>query len=156
MKNIYKTLLFIALIAVISLLAYFFRLTQPITNTKTNIDELQSILNKAKSVAMDNKIIFEKQAKMIERLKTDYISRTKFEIQPNYVNYKKTITDLIDKKISTIVNEKPLQQGTWILSKAEFLSPVLVYAVYEDGHGMSATFIQITKTKNGYSFKALY
>ena len=156
MKNIYKILLFIGLTALVSLSAYSFKLNQQINDNKAKIDELMAIVNKSKSIAMENKISFDIQTQMLERLNKDYVSRTKFGIQPNYVKYKETITGLLGKQISTIVTEKPLQQGTWILSKAEFLSPVLVYAVYEDGHGMHATFIQITKANNGYVFNALY
>ena len=156
MKNTNKILLSTALIVVLFLSVYSFQLKQQVDNNQTKIDGLLSMINASKSTAMDNKIRFEKHSQILKELNDDYISRKKFDIHPNYIKYKKTITALIDKQIFKIVNEKPLHEGTWILTKIKFLNPEFVYVEYEDGHGLSATFIQITKTENDYQFEAIY
>ena len=156
MKNTNKILLLAALMVVLSLSAYSLKLKQQVDNNKTKINELSSMIIEGKSTSMDNKIRLEKHNQTLQKLNSDYISRKKFDIHPNYIKYKKTITSLIDKQIYEIVNEKPLHEGIWILSKIEFLNPEFVYVEYEDGHGLSATFIQILKTEKGYSFKAIY
>ena len=149
MKKRNKILLLAALMVVLVLSAYSLKLKQQIDNNKAKINELSA-------TAMDNKIRLENYNQILLKLNSDYISRKKFDIHPNYIKYKQTITALIDKQISEIVNEKPLHEGIWILSKIEFLNPEFVYVEYEDGHGLSATFIQILKAEKGYSFKAIY
>lgn len=156
MKNINKVFLFIALLVVLALSVYSFQIKKQSDLNKAKIDELSTMVIAGKAMSMDNKIKYEKHDLLIEKLHKDYISRKKFDIHPNYIKYKKQITLLIDKQIASIVNETPLQQGTWILSKVEFINPEFVYVEYEDGHGLSATFIQITKAKKGYTFKAIY
>ena len=156
MKNTNKILLLAALMVVLALSAYSLKLKQQIDNNKAQINKLSSMINADKSTAMDNKIRLEKHNQTLQKLNSDYVSRKKFDIHPNYIKYKKTITSLIDKQISEIVNEKPLHKGIWILSKIEFLNPEFIYVEYEDGHGLSATFIQIIKTERGYQFEAIY
>ena len=156
MKNINKAFLFIALIVVLALSVYSFQIKKQSDLNKAKINELSDIVNAGRAMSTANQIKYEKHELLIEKLHKDYISRKKFDIHPNYIKYKKKITSLIDKQIASIVNETPLQQGTWILSKIEFINPEFIYVEYEDGHGLSATFIQITKAKKGYAFKALY
>ncbi|MCK5312163.1 MAG: hypothetical protein KAJ62_08635 [Desulfobacteraceae bacterium] len=156
MKNTNKILLFTALIVVLFLSVYSFQLKQQVDNNKVKIDKLASMINSGRATSMQNSHKLEEHNQALQKLNDDYISRKKFDIHPNYIKYKKTITALIDKQIFQIVNEKPLHKGTWILTKIEFLNPEFVYVEYEDGHGLSATFIQIIKTKNSYQFEAIY
>ena len=156
MNGTNKTLLVTAIIVILSLSIYSFILKQQINNNKTKIDELTYIINTDKSITLDNKIKLEKYNKLLQEHHKDYVSRKKFDLHVNYIKYKKTITALIDEQIAQIVTEKPLQQGKWILTKIEFLNPAFAYVEYEDGHGLSATFIQIQKTETGYDFTAIY
>ena len=156
MNNTNKILLVIAIIIILSLSVYSFILKRQIDNNKTKIDELTYIINTDKSITLDNKIRLEKYNKLLQEHNKDYVSRKKFDLHVNYIKYKKTITALIDKQIAQIVTEEPLHQGKWILTKIEFLNPAFAYVEYEDGHGLSATFIQIQKTKKGYNFTAIY
>jgi hypothetical protein len=156
MDKTIKILLFTTLIIVLSLSVFSYKLKQQVDRNQIKINELSSMVNTGKAISMDNKIKLEKHNQDLQSLNSDYVSRKKFDLHPNYIKYKKIITALIDKQIHSIVNEKPLNEGTWILTKIEFLNPEFVYVEYEDGHGLSATFIQITKAKKGYRFTAIY
>lgn len=156
MNNLYKTFILISFISVICLGTYSVKLKHQINKNQAEIRKLSLKINLERTMTMENKTRLEKHDQRITKLNDDYINRRKFEIHANYIKYKKTITRLIDKKLPELVNEKPRDQGRWILSKIEFLNPVLAYVEYEDGHTLYASFIQITKNKKGYNLKAIY
>lgn len=146
MKKVDKFILLFAIIAAISLAAYCLHLTGRVHKNEVFINELKFNLDES-----TDKLA--KAFRLIKILSEDYKFHNKFNDDPHYVAYKETVSDLLDKNISTIVKQKPLRGEEWFISKVDFISPSFVFVRYEDGHELYVALIQILKTEEGYSFQ---
>jgi len=90
---------------------------------------------------------------VIKILGEDYKSYNEVNSDLSYLAYKETVSHLLDKNISTIVNQRPMHGGDWFVSKVDFISPLFAIVKYEDGHEFHVALIQILKTDEAYSFQ---
>ena len=148
MKKSDKFIFLFALIATIFLAAYCFYLTGRVNKNEIFINELKFSLNES-----TDKLT--KTFRLIKILSDDYKYRNKSNDDPQYLAYKETVYDLLDKNISTIVKQKPLRGEKWFINKVDFISPSFVFVRYEDGHELYVALIQILKTDEGYSFQVV-
>jgi hypothetical protein len=146
MKKADKFIFLFALIATIFLAAYCLYLTGRVNKNEIFINELKFSLNES-----TDKLA--KAFRLIKILGEDYQSLNKFNDDPQYLDYKETVSDLLDKNISAIVKQKPLRGKKWFISKIDFISPSFVFVRYEDGHELYVALIQILKTDEGYSLQ---
>ncbi|MEA3361171.1 MAG: hypothetical protein U9R17_17430 [Thermodesulfobacteriota bacterium] len=147
MKKIDKFIVLFAFIATISLAAYCLYLTGRVNKNEIFINQLKFSLNES-----TDKLA--KAFRLMKILGENYQSLNKFNDDPQYLDYKETVYDLLDKNISTIVKQKPLRGEKWFINKVDFISPSFVFVRYEDGHELYVALIQILKTDEGYSFQA--
>lgn len=72
-----------------------------------------------------------------------------------YETYKKDVQGQIEKNINSIIEREPEQGGMWFVTRIEFVSPLLVYLEYEDGHNIYVAKLKITKAIQDYSFTVI-
>jgi hypothetical protein len=80
------------------------------------------------------------------KLKDDnykYLKKEKFLANDNLKEYQTVIIDYVKKNIGTIVLEKPVLGGRWIVSDIKFISPDIIEVEYEDGHIGGVIFLKI-------------
>jgi hypothetical protein len=146
MKNGNKIILLLAIIAVISLAAYCFYVKGLTHRNEIFISELESRLHETTDKLAET-------LHVIKILGEDYKSYNEVNSDLNYLAYKETVSHLLDKNISTIVNQRPMHGGDWFVSKVDFISPLFAIVKYEDGHEFHVALIQILKTDEAYSFQ---
>jgi hypothetical protein len=73
----------------------------------------------------------------------NYLKEEKFLADDNLKGYQTVIIDYVKKNIGTIVLEKPVLGGRWIVTDIKFLSPDIIKVEYEDGHIAGGMFLKI-------------
>lgn len=152
MNKLHKSFLVILVIVVIFLCGYSFHLRQSIDQQASKIAELEATYKVARNEINQNVKKIDFYSNILQKLDSDYAARKEIEIEPSYQDYKERIKSLLDKRIGSIVSDKPLHEGNWFVTKVQFIGPTFALVYYEDGHDLFTTLIQILKTAKGYDF----
>lgn len=129
---------------------HFYTLIQHNHNQNSMLEEKVSEYEKQLKLDHEKLIKLEKQ---IKELRNDLEYYADIPKNPFYEDYKKRISELIEKDIAKIVSEKPLHGGTWFVTKIRFIDPSLVSVEYEDGHNSLVSQIKIIRPKDNVRFE---
>ena len=93
--------------------------------------------------------------KQINELKNELEYYANIPKDPLYEDYKKRISELIEKDIANIVSEEPWNGGKWFVTEIIFIDPSLVRVEFEDGHNSLVSHIRIIRPEENFRFEEI-
>jgi len=129
---------------------YFYTRIQHNRNQNSMLQEKVSEYEKQLELDHEKLIKLEKQ---VNDLKNELEYYANIPKNPFYEDYKKRISELIQKDIAKIVSEKPFHGGKWFVTKIRFFDPSLGSVEYEDGHNSLVSQIRIIRPDENVRFE---
>ena len=142
MDKTFNIILIISLIATICLGLYCYILQGDIFRNEIMVTEL-----KEKAWQLD---------RSIARYETIHQEIKFISENPLYIDYKKEAVLHLENNISKIVKSEPSFEGKWVATKIDFITPVIVYVEYENGHDKKESLVQIIMNQEKFAFNIIY